>query len=185
MSNLGPCLGTSLVSIWHGCVWAPVALSAALNVSTLSIQDATLLVSKDPRNPSLVSITLVAMLKGLWVVGTALFTGPAIKYNRSLSTPRILFATQAFKAANAASWLALLETVSADKAKQWKVVATPQEWAAAKAIAEKKKVPSSVIALVVESEQTPNLKHAFTLHEFITFVRRVDDTKGSIGLLGM
>jgi hypothetical protein len=179
-------INDSIIFMDEGVDVRSINLATARCTTTTSICEATLMVSRDPRMPSLDSIKLVAMLKGLWIVSPDLFVGPCIKYRPSLATARIIFATEAFKAAHAREWLVLLEVIAQDAPqRRWKVVASPLEWAATKAIAEKRKTPSQVIALVVESEQTPTLKHAFTLGEFMDFVRNVDDTRGSIGLLGM
>jgi hypothetical protein len=163
---------------------------ADLNGSITTLpHEATLFIAAEPRNPGDERITLVASLQGFWVISPAVFlgrAGPSIKYCSAFQTGRILYSTPTFRASFANEWRIILEIVkSAGAGCKWRVVRNVQEWANAKAIADAKKKPSTVIALADQSECRPNLKHVFTVEAFLGFVSRTDPTKGSIGLLNM
>ena len=64
-------------------------------------------------------------------------------------------------------------------------MASTQDWAKARAIAEDKKRPTDVIALVGTTELRDTLKHCFSVAGLVAFLARTDPNKGSIGLLGM
>jgi hypothetical protein len=160
------------------------ALATFDGVITKDVLEATLIVSDNIRSCGLMS--LVAILRGLWVVNPAIFTGPSVKYDAALSTPRIIWASPNFRSSHPSEWLKILEVVQAGGAAyKWKVLYTAAEWAKEKANAEKKKTPSMVVALVIAEEQCDSVKHAFTLQQFLEFICKVNPNKGSIGLLNM
>ena len=126
-------------------------------------------------------------MRGSWVISPQVLVGrpgPSIKYNSSLMTKRILWASPAFRSAFPATWLVLLEIVAHCK-NRWTLLSTAEQWALARASAEKKAKPSEVLALVDPSEAKPHLKHVFATDDFVQFIASVDVAKGSIGLLNM
>ena len=169
-------------------------LVAINGISTAIPHEATLFLAAEPRNPREKIITVVAQLRGSWVVSPAVFlghSGPSIKYCSALQTARVLYSTPLFRTNFTNEWLAILEVIrrvgSADrKVMNWNVVRTVHQWAAAKALADSKKKPATVIALADQQlECKAELKHVFALDSFLQFIAKIDPKKGSIGLLDM
>jgi hypothetical protein len=151
---------------------------------------ASLFISADPRNPRNVLLTLAASLLGAWVVSPAVFLnnpGPCVKYNSGLWTKRAIWASPDFRMAFPRAWALILELLIVHGGNhRWTVLGSAQEWATARAYAEKKAKPSEVLSLVGPAELNPILKHTFTLEGLIAFIAKTPDpNKGSIGLVDM
>jgi len=149
---------------------------------------ATLFVADNPRSPTSPITTLVASLVGSWVVSPSVFVegrGPSVKYLAAITSKRLVWASPAFKQTYQMEWLSILEVANSHSNSKWRFLVSSQEWAKARAIAESKKRPADVIALVGPLEMRDSLKHCFSPAGLVAFIARSDPNKGSIGLLNM
>jgi hypothetical protein len=155
--------------------------------------DATMFITDDPRPDKANICHVVAAMRGSWIMTPSVFLGhpgPCIKFVTALDTVRFLYATQLFRASFPNEWLAILEVIQKSvetnrRSVKWRVLSTPGQWAAERALAETKKRPASVIALAAGVECKPTLHHVFTLDGLFKFIAKTDPKKGSIGLLDM
>ena len=147
---------------------------------------AEIFVSSDPRAPTNTLMTLAACLRGAWIIAPDVLLGkqgPSIKYKSSLVTRRQVFATPSFRSTHAVAWRMILEFVQSAP-NRWNMLPDVRKWANARALAESKKRPAEVLAIVAPAE-APGMKHCFVLEEFTEFITSVDLSKGSIGSLNM
>ena len=174
-------VGTTLPDEWLATV---TRVQASI---TADIHVATMLVSGNPRSPTSQLVTVVACLRGLWVVSPSVLvagSGPSVKYLEAITSKRTVWVSHSFQTEYASEWFLLLEIFN-NAAHNWKFLKSPGDWARARAHAEKQKRPADVIALVGPQEIRSALKHCFTPAGMIAFLARSDPIKGSIGLLNM
>lgn len=175
--------GTHLPSEWHA------TLTRVEATVTTDLNHATMFVADNPRSPMSPIITLVASLTGSWVVSPSVFVGnagPSVKYLESMATKRLVWVSPAFQQTYPREWLAILEVANnTNVICKWTFLGSCKAWANARAIAESKKRPTDVIALVGPLEMNDKLKHCFGVVELITFMAHSHPNKGSIGVLNM
>jgi hypothetical protein len=157
---------------------------------TNDLHVATVFVADNPRSPTSPIITLVASLTGSWVISPSVFVGgggPSVKYLEAITSKRVVWASAAFQQTSSREWLAILEVANNNRNGncKWTFLGSCQEWATARVIAERKKKPTDVIALVGPLELRDTLKHCFSPAGLVAFIARSDPNKGSIGLLNM
>ena len=150
---------------------------------------ATMFLSNNPLKPNNTLITWAACLRGCWVVSPDVVlgkAGPSIKYFAALNTRRQLFVTPLFRQKFLKEWHILLELLATCSHK-W-IMLTGTQWARARAVAELKKNPATVIAFMCPEEQSITLCskiHCFDNQHAISFLAHADPNFGSLGLLGM
>ena len=169
-----------------------ISMLAAENVEALArhggthtarLEDATIFVSSNPRNPTCDLITLAACLRGAWVVSPDVLIGrdgPCVKYLPAMNTKRYFWASTQFKTEFPRHWLVILAIYIACK-KNWKMLTSAVEWASMKATCEQKHRNAEVIAMVGALEAGP--AHCFIPSTLIDFIRNIDDERGTIGIL--
>ena len=142
-------------------------------------------ISKVPRNPNSVVVSLVAAMRGSWVISPEVFLGkpgPSVKFVCALQTKRYIWASPNFRSTFANEWRVILEVLSSDS-HRWKILPTAMEWATAKVTADAKKRSAEVVALIGPLDE--HVKHSYLADEFFKFIANTDSLKGSIGLLDM
>ena len=124
-------------------------------------------------------------LAGAWVLQPEVIAGKpgaSMKYKASLQTQRKLWCSDAFKAAKPDLW-ALIKCHTVFCYSRWKLLDTPQQFAAQRAKAQHS---SCVVALVSDAEiQLPEFqeKHVHSAASFLQFITRLDKERGSTGFL--
>ena len=125
-------------------------------------------------------------LVGAWVLQPEVIAGKpgaSMKYKASLLTPRKLWCSDAFKVGKPALW-ALIYRSAVSGISRWKLLDTPQQFAAQRAKAWQ---ASDVVALVSDAEiQLPEFqeKHVHSAASFLQFITRLDQERGSTGSCG-
>ena len=164
---------------------AKLAALSAREATDLS--KATAFVATNPRKPCDRLVALAAVLRGSWAMSPNVFmgdSGPSVKYIAAFATKRSIFATPLFKRTYPREWLLVLELANSVPNCKWKFLGSAVEWAAARAVVERKGTPTQVLALVGPGEAAA-LKHAFSVDGLVDFVGHEDPKMGSIGLLMM
>ena len=147
---------------------------------------ATMFIAGNPFDPGQI-VTLAAVLRGAWVLTPSTFAGSsqtALKYLSAFKVRRRIWFSDAFRAEHVMLWRVVLELLKVCT-HNWELLPGPQAWATARAHAEKKKQPASVLAVVATSEPHNAKTHVFQPNEFIAFITICDRARTSLGLAGM
>ena len=155
---------------------------------TSDVHAASIFVSEHPWEPRNPLVTVMAVLRGAWIVTPAVYLlrsqGPAVKFKPATAIVRTVFVSAGFIQENKRLWLAMLELLNVVSHK-WKVLTDPADYAVAKVRA--KSNPSRVIALVAlgELEAHPVLPHVFDLEKFLGFITIREEKRITLGLGAM
>jgi hypothetical protein len=158
---------------------------------TCDLHLSTVFVTGTPWNPVQSIITWAAVLSGAWVITPACFVGKpgaSVKYKPSIFLKRRVWASESFKSNYRQHWIVLLEILKAyPTVHSWKMLLDADQWATARAHAERTKRKAEVIALVGPGEATAmHDVNAFDLNGAMEqFANNVDKSRGSIGLINM
>ena len=127
----------------------------------------------------------MAALTGAWVVTPAVFMGKksaALKYERGIQTKRTVWVSKNFMQAYRQVWALMLEVLNVNK-HHWNILTDVSQYCTAKVKAQRARKDAEVLALVTPEEATTNaLPHVFGPHEFLEFVRKLNQKRTTFGL---
>lgn len=135
---------------------------------------ALVFICDNPWQPRDERIPVAAGLLGAWalVPNALVCAGAAVKYKGALSTKRLVWASEGFRAEHARIWHTILECMNSRR-HAWSILPTAAEYAVAKVKANN--APATVWALVTDVEKALNpLKHVYSASEFIDAICVVD-----------
>jgi len=154
--------------------------------------EATFLICDNPWSPRDDVITWFAALTGRWIITPAVVvanhgkqaSGATLKFHSALMSKRFVWVSQAARSAHAAIWRCILEAMTRVDGHKWVLLHSARAFATEKSKAEKQKRSPQVLAFCAPSEGGRSA-HVFTKDNFLSFVRKQDAARTSLGIAGM
>ena len=146
---------------------------APLQLQEVPRDKADVLVVADPAHPGQRALCTAA-LRGAFIVGPLLDSGPIIKYEQYMSRTRSVFVTDGFKASHAMLYDLITKCTASSK---WKWIHTAADHTAAQAQAATRRRPAEVIALGTRDDLRTMLAgrtHTFTSETFLASIANID-----------